>query len=990
MDPFSIAVGTVSLLDVCCRFISYLRDFRGALASVDKELDFLLDDLQAVTLVTTSIKTVYDSYLTRASERPEASGGHAGKLWRNVDQVLADCRARVQKLGDLVESIKWRDGSKISKRFDGFLKLLHKQSKEQEYQQFRRDLANSLDILQMLLNATELSYHIESQSASDQLSGAISTLNSKIESLQPLLEFSSVVNLRDAIESAAAVVSLASVNKYFSIPEPVSSIYTGREGLLGELRKMMFAPTSAAQGHTQRRFVIYGLSGSGKTQFCCKFAQDHRQSFWGVFWIDASSDKTTQQAFARLAKVGGVDPNERAVKDWLSNLEDPWLLIIDSADDSEVKVETLFPEGERGHILITTRDPSHKVHGTKARPVRNTAIEQAEHDKVDNVYSSIEMNYTRFKDKRGEAASDAVELLNLFSFFHCENIRVDILTQAAKNPSIQRNADELEKQKPRMVTSTSKHTPWAKTFNNMKFAVLASLFRDRSGPVLPRVLRDSDLEPFDEDRLRDALRRLSKISLITYNALNDSYSVHSLVHRWVRESPKMMTAEHAVWCEAAATTLAQSILLPPLASQTSDEDFRRDLLPHVGHVLNCRSNIQKRILENSRARNNHWRSKLWAVPESRVDSKQAFQLARYSLVYAQSGRWDVAEKLQLKVRDFVSSTLGLEHPIAMRIQEALSVTYYWLGRGDEAAELRDEILQNCINTLGIDDHMTLKAMDNLAVSRAQQGRFREALNLQEAVLEGMNRTLAADHHDLLKALDHFGILHSRYFRWNGAREAHSKALAGMTRTLGDEHIDTLFAKENLAVVYLEIGGDLLEPAQKLAEEVLAIRQKKLGEQHGYTLLAKVHLTRAQTARGNFEEAERALRDGLEIGERNFGADHIGVLYGRMHLGKNLVGQKRYGEAEEVLRDSIGKYDQIKVANGGKHPDRLTALQYLMECYEVQGRISEATAVCDETMARLSALGGDNHALMKQLKNKRDELLGREMPGEEIATDLPAT
>jgi len=137
-------------------------------------------------------------------------------------------------------------------------------------------------------------YSIETQSASDQLSGAISTLNSKIESLQPLLEFSSVINvseghsmcncshlidcqLREAIESAAAVASLASVNKYFSIPEPVSSIYTGREGLLDDLRRMMFASASAAQGHTQRRFVIYGLSGSGKTQFCCKFAQDHRQ-----------------------------------------------------------------------------------------------------------------------------------------------------------------------------------------------------------------------------------------------------------------------------------------------------------------------------------------------------------------------------------------------------------------------------------------------------------------------------------------------------------------------------------------------------------------------------------------------------------------------------------------------------------------------------------------------------------------------------------------
>ena len=156
MDPLSITVGAVTLLDTCCRFISFIRDFRDALASVDKDLNLLLDDLQAVTLVTTSIKSVYDTSLARTSERSEPTGGYAGKLWQNVGKVLADCQTRVQKLIDLVESVNGKAGSKISRRIDGFMKLLHKQSKAQEYQHFRRDLANYLNILQMLLSATEL------------------------------------------------------------------------------------------------------------------------------------------------------------------------------------------------------------------------------------------------------------------------------------------------------------------------------------------------------------------------------------------------------------------------------------------------------------------------------------------------------------------------------------------------------------------------------------------------------------------------------------------------------------------------------------------------------------------------------------------------------------------------------------------------------------------------------------------------------------------
>ena len=29
----------------------------------------------------------------------------------------------------------------------------------------------------------------------------------------------------------------------------------------------------------QKRFVVFGLGGSGKTQFCCKFASDNKQRY---------------------------------------------------------------------------------------------------------------------------------------------------------------------------------------------------------------------------------------------------------------------------------------------------------------------------------------------------------------------------------------------------------------------------------------------------------------------------------------------------------------------------------------------------------------------------------------------------------------------------------------------------------------------------------------------------------------------------------------
>ena len=232
-------------------------------------------------------------------------------------------------------------------------------------------------------------------------------------------------------------------------------------------------------------------------------------------------------------------------------------------------------------------------------------------------------------------------------------------------------------------------------------------------PTLPKVLRDGEeLEPFDGFRLRDALKELHQMSLITYNDGNDSYSMHPLIHTWVRERPEMSTAEQACWCHAAATTLAQAMLLPPLGSAEADEDLRRSLLPHIDHVQRCQQALRERIQDNQTRRR-----RPWPLLQPKLDRVQALQLAKFCLVYAQCGLWNEAEKLQLMVSEFVSKMLGMEHPSTMDIMLALSGTYWQLGRGNEAADLQQKVLEACITFRGNDDLKTLKVMDTLRVSR---------------------------------------------------------------------------------------------------------------------------------------------------------------------------------------------------------------------------------------------------------------------------------
>lgn len=71
-------------------------------------------------------------------------------------------------------------------------------------------------------------------------------------------------------------------NKHFHIPQAVSSIFTGREDISREVEAALFTqdPEVARQ---QKRFIIYGIGGSGKTQFTCKFAQDFRERYLRKF-----------------------------------------------------------------------------------------------------------------------------------------------------------------------------------------------------------------------------------------------------------------------------------------------------------------------------------------------------------------------------------------------------------------------------------------------------------------------------------------------------------------------------------------------------------------------------------------------------------------------------------------------------------------------------------------------------------------------------------
>ena len=748
---------------------------------------------------------------------------------------------------------------------------------------------------------------------------------------------------------------------------------------------------------------------------------------------------------------------------------------MDNADNPRVKLDHYFPEGERGHILLTTRVPAHTNYGTvgsqffhfegleqndgnelllkaASKPLppdslterlvtsitralgslplalihagkainkglcklddylHYHAIERqrvrdarskgflANDELYINVYSAFEINILGLtyramaeSDTGRSEATDAIQLLRMFGFLHHDHIRLEFLINAIAYSKIEQEQHLRERQREESDRVDLKSRSWEQILQGMAMEFLQFISKDRTPPVLPEILRNTDaFGRENEVRLRAALNELTQSSLITYNHKDNDYSMHPVVHRWARERPDFSTMEQAIWCQAAANALAQNILLPPLANTEKDERLRRDLVPHVDHVRERQQEIQEAIFRN---RKRSMRPG-WLFSRARKTETQVTQLVKFSRVYAQCGRWDQAKSLQLEAEEFVAP-LGPEHPSTIRIKLALSGTYWHLGQGNEAAELQSQVLQAHINLFGEGHPDTLKVMDVLGESRWQQGRFNESLQLHERAFEGMRPKLGPEHENTLKAADNLGRAHTTFWRMEQARKLHAMAVAGMktNRKLGPMHLDTLVAMDNLALTYLEKNpieynsGEDLDHAYQLLVEVVVSRVKKLGKEHPYTLWATANLARVKGAQGKLAEAESDMRAGIKIATRDLGSGHIGTLFGKLHLGHNLLKQERIPEAIELLIEVADGYQRTGSTNEGEHPDRITALHHLCVCYKMQGKIAQAVETCEEAIGRLAAIGGETHPYMKQLEGILKELqtsrtASQESPGSE--------
>lgn len=610
------------------------------------------------------------------------------------------------------------------------------------------------------------------------------------------------------------------------------------------------------------------------------------------------------------------------------------------------------------------------------------------------VYASYEIVFRGLEVIKLQRYRDAVQLLQLFSFLHYEHIPFDALIAAVKNPRIQREADAQgaehnNRQGTSLLNLALRLSSWPKYLRSMVDSFLRKQFENQNPVILPSFLLDTELTTPSDDcnvRLREALHLLTQLSLVTHYEGSDSYSMHPLVHTWVRERPPMTVRTQAVWCEAAMHTLSRCVLLPPLNESVAHGNLVRKLRPHIVSV----GKLQRKI-EQEFASNRYKRNRPWPALESCISPWRAMFLAKCALVYSECGDFVETETCLRTVMDFYRRFLGSNHSRTERVALALSGCLWQQSRVNEAADLQEQVLENNLEFLGPVHPRTLNLMDKLGESRRQQGRPAESIELLTKAMDGMKIQLSDTDPAKYHVLEHLGKTLQTCYCFEDARQHQEQAVAGLKLYLGERDMRTLVALEELAITYKELGTmhmksnkelarQYLETAHRHAVFVVEQRREQLGDKQPHTWMAQGTLGRIKAAMGDVDEAETLFSSILPVAARLLGDHHLGVLSHKNHHSKILIQQKRYREAETCLLD-ISRPAKYKMATfTDDHPDRWDALWTLAECYQKQGKIECSLTTCNELLGAVKAVRKGKEqtetssTFWKMVLDKRAELL----------------
>ncbi|KAJ9607306.1 hypothetical protein H2200_008379 [Cladophialophora chaetospira] len=803
----------------------------------------------------------------------------------------------------------------------------------------------------------------------------------------------------------------------------LSSDFIGREEEIMGLEKAFFRPDQTLKSDGPKVLIVYGMGGTGKTELCSQFAQRRRTSFRGIFTIKATSQEQIKLSFATIGTKAGFEATEKAGQHALSQqLTQPFLLIIDNADDPTLDVLRLLPDNKKAYILVTTRNAelrrlpktsSLELKGLKEGNALRLLFIKAEiphpwDDATKQIGNEIckTLGYLTLalviagsfisRDKYGLRLQEYLESYDeRRKSYRPSLIRKDS-SELAKDkniptayPAFDLSLDYLERQDSTACKDAIEILNVVGFYHFERIGVdiftkavknRSRMFETRSMPsiatrflhsilgqpptLLPDFLR-SRSAVLEGCRVEDAIAELASLSLIRWEGDAPTFSLHPLIHAWAQD--RLEKHLQVFYAETAFNTLLETIVLPTddagkeLDLGGGRAAFHRRLLPHLDACLNLHP-LRVGPLETCCSRFYLFAS--LAINPRLLSNlqQQGLRAGKCGYVYGECGKFQRSAEYLEMVKAALLLLCGPQHPRTMFVMLALAKVYWGLGKLDHAIDLQRVVVNFRKRILGPDHVDTLLAMDELGKSHWLNGQYTEALELSGTSMTQMRSTLGTEDDRTLAAMDNYGVALASWHRFHESADIHKEVLVIREKLQGPKNLDTLTSKNNLAMALLE--QKQFDEARSLMEEVFEERKKQLGKEHPWTLWALCWLAKIKVKMGLLEEAKEMLIGGIEAGKRSLDENHLGVLMGNGELARVLSRQGHLNEAHDLLSDTVSR---LQTSRGAEHPDSFYGLWKLSVLQGRLGRTAEACASCKLAFERAAKRLTEAHPLVGMIK-----------------------
>lgn len=683
--------------------------------------------------------------------------------------------------------------------------------------------------------------------------------------------------------------------------------------------------------------------------------------FWGVFWLDASSESSLARGFVDIAEKCNLhDKSPKGARLWLQETAHFWLLILDNADDPNIDYAMYLPAASKGHVLITSRVEDCAALQTAGRDLcesldKETAVELLL--KACGIDSSL-------YDANAVEALEIVDLLGRHALAIHQagaSIKQGICDLKDYKKRFEGQRERLLRIRPRQagspygdVYSTFEVTATylsnlSERENQTATDALALLncyafmsftafpekafeeawrnsrkFRRDVQPDtkeeiqdlspwhrshLPSFMRQCSSEDLDTLSLREAQSLLASLSIVVLDLPTHTTSMHPVTHMWAKDRLEKRENLTNIWLGALAV-LCCSVKDPCVPGMLWEQEaLWVQLQPHIESIRKPSSSAY--LCNNEFHLRRSFVRLIWVLHELRAD-KAAIAMLRTWVLGADLS-WtgfpygeeigDLYGVCLLNCGDFKEATKTLEHVVEMR------------GRQAEDHDAR------------------LTSQDVLAMAYLEDGRVNKAVELFEYTVL-LRSEMAEDDPYRLASEEGLAIAYEKIGQTSEAVKL-LEHVVEVKQKLVEHHTSRILSQHNLASAYL--NNNQISEAVELLEHVVKIQNGKLSEDNSMRLLTQQLLARIYHINGQFDKAIKLLEHVVQIYKRTLVENHPDRLGSQQSLARAYRESGQIDEAIKLLEHVV----KIKPANNPS--DRIAPLDALARVYRENGQIDRSIA-----------------------------------------------